>query len=235
MRIHHLLIAIALSFTGIDASSQKLKCKLNFEEGIYIGGMKPNWFSIELTPTGNNGNNIVEAKGTFYNKDFGTAPFTITKNTLPTNDSLMISASFGWHPISNIEIKKETLRFDFDWSYRPVPREIDLRILERADRILSTNEKWDSRDDRNCKVDQENKKWSLYCAIYQASTDILNDFNHRSAALETIRNAINNLSPQRDYKHQIMDFNNESTFLDVKLLLKQSQESLAIMVNTEPN
>jgi len=55
------------------------------------------------------------------------------------------------------------------------PTAEDLRIIERADRILSDASKWNRADDRICKDTETN--WSLFCAIEKATTEVLGSYS----------------------------------------------------------
>jgi hypothetical protein len=224
--ISFILILISI-IAHISTNAQKLKCKLLFRDSIYVGGMKPDWFyKITITPLTSDFTNIIGGKGTFYSDTFGNAKFSIVKNKLNTPDSLMIRATFGWHPINKIEIKKDELRFEWDWSFRPDPTMKDMEILNKVDEILKDETTWDKNDDRNCKADSINNKFSLYCAIYHVTMDVTSDFNHRGASLEVVRETIRETNSDKHYQHDLMDFNNQNSFDAIKSLLRLSKENL---------
>ena len=54
----------------------------------------------------------------------------------------------------------------------------DLKILQRADAILSDSTKWNRQDDRQCDDDIASGKYSLYCALYKASIDVTGTYIH---------------------------------------------------------
>jgi hypothetical protein len=220
-----LLLTPFIAYTS--ANAQKLKCTLIFHDSIYIGTMKPRWFNkITLLPITTDSTNIIGAKGMFYSETFGNAAFSITENKLNTPDSLMIQATFGWHPINKIKLKKGVLKFEFDWSFRPTPTMKDLDILNKADEILMDETMWDKNDDRDCKADSINDRFSLYCVIHKAMMDVTSDFNHRGAVLEIVRKTIREANPNTYYQHDLMDFNNQNDFTAVKALLFLSKEKL---------
>src|SRR5882762_6513102 len=125
--VNALSMLILLSFIPIVvAKAQKLRCKLFFHDSIYIGGMKPDWFhKVTLKPLTSDFTNVTGASGTFYSDEFGDAQFSLVKNKLNTSDSLMVRATFGWHPVNYIEIKKDRLVFEWDWNFRPNPELVD--------------------------------------------------------------------------------------------------------------
>jgi hypothetical protein len=95
----------------------------------------------------------------------------------------------------------------------------DLRILERADVLLSTEASWNRRDDRNCPPGQATL--SLFCALQAASVEVLGAYDHRRVALQEVRFAIEEVSGGREFEHRLMDFNNlpATRFQDIKRVL----------------
>ena len=106
---------------------------------------------------------------------------------------------------------------------RPLPmNEHDVPILERTIALLAEERSWSKRDDRSCDPQQE--KLSLYCALRGASIEVTGEFRHRSAALQEVRYTIEELNPDVDYAHRLMDYNNDrgTTFADLHALLEKS-------------
>ncbi|HXI88181.1 MAG TPA: hypothetical protein VNH64_12030 [Parvularculaceae bacterium] len=98
---------------------------------------------------------------------------------------------------------------------RPVD-EIDLKILEATDAILSSPKVWNRHDNRQCGTDD--KLFSLFCALHKASIDVTGEYEHRRTALTEVRFAIEDARPGVEYHHRMMDFNNEArtTFQEIK-------------------
>ena len=116
---------------------------------------------------------------------------------------------------------------------RPLPQtEHDVVILERTIELLSSKEVWSRQDTRECKEGAE--KLSLYCALRQASIDVTGDFQHRAAALQEVRYAIDRAKPGAEYAHRLMDYNNdpEVSLADVHAMLNEARAEL--QVATEP-
>jgi hypothetical protein len=109
---------------------------------------------------------------------------------------------------------------------RPVTAD-DLKILKRADEILSNESKWNRKDDRTCKPDATT--WSLFCALHQASIEVLGEYDHRRVALQEVRFAIEDVSKGKEFEHRLMDYNNLPTtqFKDIKLVLKMATDKVA--------
>jgi hypothetical protein len=111
---------------------------------------------------------------------------------------------------------------------QPVTTE-DLRILERADALLTNELAWNRNDDRACDDDKAAGKWSLFCALETACTEVLGEYNHRRAALQEVRFVVEEVTRGREFEHRLMDFNNlpETRFDDVKQVLRTSAQRVA--------
>jgi hypothetical protein len=102
--------------------------------------------------------------------------------------------------------------------------EIDLRILERASAILSTEARWNRADDRVCPPRAQ--AWSLFCALHDASLEVTGAYQHRRASLQEVRFVVEDETRGRELQHRLMDWNNlpETTFADVKRALAVATE-----------
>ena len=101
---------------------------------------------------------------------------------------------------------------------------VDIQILKEANDILINESVWSKADDRKCQDDIDLNKYSLFCALYKASIDVLGEYNHRKAALQQVRWVIDSQYKERLNGHRLMDFNNHenTNFEDVKRLLADS-------------
>ena len=104
----------------------------------------------------------------------------------------------------------------------------DLRIIQRADSILSDPSKWNKQDDRECIDDITNGKFSLFCSLYKASFDIAGEYIHRRSAMQIVRFTLEKYENDRVKEHRLMDWNNhpDTTFKEVKEVLKESMEAV---------
>jgi len=105
---------------------------------------------------------------------------------------------------------------------------VDLKIIKRADAILSDSLKWNKKDDRECADDIATGNYSLYCALYKASIDITGEYVHRRPAMQIVRFTLEKYDSGRVKNHRLMDWNNhpDTTFKEVKKVLKESIESV---------
>ena len=102
---------------------------------------------------------------------------------------------------------------------QPVSKE-DLQILLRAKEILSDQSQWNSDDDRVC--NENDVKWSLFCALKKATIETLGEYIHRRVALMEVRWIIDKLMEGEDYEHRLMDFNNTREYDDIINVLNES-------------
>ena len=92
----------------------------------------------------------------------------------------------------------------------PRVTETDLRIAQRAKKILSSPSNWNRADTRTCPANA--KTVSIYCALEKSTTELTGTFQHRGAAMQEARFVIDDIAPNRkNYHHRLMDYNNDST------------------------
>jgi hypothetical protein len=116
---------------------------------------------------------------------------------------------------------------------QPVTKE-DLQILQRADKILSSEAVWNRQDTRVCQP--EDKTWSLFCALQKASIEVLGSYDHRRVALQEVRFVIEELAKSKDLGgHRLMGYNNlpSTQFKDIKKVLKMATERVAARLKTQ--
>lgn len=105
---------------------------------------------------------------------------------------------------------------------------LDLKIVERADAILSDETKWHKQDDRRCEDDIENGKFSLFCALYNASLEVASEYEHRRPSMQQVRFTLWKYENGRVVNHRLMDWNNhpDTTFEEIKKVLKESIDEI---------
>ena len=110
---------------------------------------------------------------------------------------------------------------------------IDLKIIQRADSILSDAAVWNKQDDRKCDDDITNGKYSLFCALYKASIDVSGEYIHRRPGLQIVRFTLEKYENGRVVNHRLMDWNNhiDTTFEEVKQVLRESEEIVKQQLN----
>lgn len=100
----------------------------------------------------------------------------------------------------------------------------DIAIIDRAMQLLNDGRNWDSTDNRVCDQSEYPYKWSLFCALHQASIDVDGEYRHLRPAVRAVRKAIEQLKPGVQYAHMLQDYNNESRyFIDIHTLLEHAK------------
>ena len=96
------------------------------------------------------------------------------------------------------------------------------RSSERAAAMFTSEAVWNRADDRSCPAGA--KTWSLYCAVEQASIDLLGAYHHRRPAAQLVRQIVDERTVGRSYSHRLMDYNNDPTthLTDVKSLFAEA-------------
>jgi hypothetical protein len=109
---------------------------------------------------------------------------------------------------------------------RPVS-EADVAILDHALRVLAGEAVWDRADDREC--GPHDTTFSLFCALQKASIDVLGVYQHRRAALQEVRFAVDEATAGRDYHHRLQDYNNDptTTLADVRHVIELARQRVA--------
>lgn len=119
-------------------------------------------------------------------------------------------------------------KFGGDPDAHPPVTKDDLRIVQRARQILDNASKWNRADTRECPKDA--KTFSLYCALEQATQEVTGSFQHRGAAMQEARFAIDKIAPNRSrYHHRLMDYNNDpsTTFADIQKVFSLMEQGIA--------
>jgi hypothetical protein len=125
-------------------------------------------------------------------------------------------------------------RWRFEQRDRPVTAD-DLRILDRALALLKDDASWNRNDDRECADDRANRKWSLFCALETACTEVLGTYDHRRVALQEVRFAVEDRTRGREFEHRLKDFNNlpETRLEDVRGVLQAARGRVAARLKAE--
>lgn len=119
-------------------------------------------------------------------------------------------------------------RWQFEQRDRPVTAD-DLKVLDRSLAILKDDASWNRQDDRECADDRANRRWSLFCALETACTEVLGTYDHRRVALQEVRFAVEDRTRGREFEHRLKDFNNlpETRLDDVRSVLMVARERVA--------
>lgn len=127
-----------------------------------------------------------------------------------------------WFPVSGFALATETLQFQLDITNEVPPNELDREIVRHAAALLASESVWNRADTRVCAT--TDTKWSIYCAMRQATIEVTGAFHHRRPALQVVRQIVDKRTATKDYNHRLMDYNNDpSTRLeDVRTLFAEA-------------
>jgi hypothetical protein len=123
-------------------------------------------------------------------------------------DDIYMKTSLGYFLWEMLKIKPDEVYFAINWWYCPPARDVDLKALKIAAKLLADSANWNKTDDRKCEDDEENNKWSLFCALKYASIKTMGEYNHHNTAMQTVRFVIDELIPGHEFEHTLMDYNN---------------------------
>jgi hypothetical protein len=128
----------------------------------------------------------------------------------------------GWFPVTAYSRNGSTLRFQMDTLNEIPAGPLDREILERAAKILSSDAVWNRADNRECPATATT--WSIYCAVEKAEIEVTGGFHHRRPAGELVREIVDERAKNRNYRHRMMDYNNDptTTIADVRSLFGEA-------------
>ena len=134
---------------------------------------------------------------------------------------------FGWFSLQSAEQEDETLHLTIAANNQLPPTQDDIRIIQRAIALLSDEKVWNREDNRTCPANPQ--KWSLFCALEQATQEVSGGVHYRQPALQMVREVLNEVGGNRLGKHRLMDYNNhpDTTLAEIRNLLGTSQARLA--------
>jgi hypothetical protein len=112
----------------------------------------------------------------------------------------------------------------------------DLQILDRALALLNNGSNWSRSDNRICDSSSYPYKWSLFCALHQASIDVATEYRHLRPAIQAARQAIDEATSGKKFAHMLQDFNKEAqNFASIAGVLNRAKEIIAEKMKSNPN
>jgi hypothetical protein len=101
---------------------------------------------------------------------------------------------------------------------------LDLKILQKADALLSDSSKWYKNTDQECDDAVMDNKYSLYCALYKASVETMGEYNGRRPSIKIVHLLINKYGNRRVVYFGTRDWNDhpDTTFEELKKVLRES-------------
>jgi len=133
---------------------------------------------------------------------------------------------FGWFALRTARLEGETLTLTIAANRQLPPTADDIRIIQRALALVSNETVWNKEDNRICEPNPQ--KWSVFCALTQATVEVSGGVHYRQPALQMVREVLNEVGGNRLKKHRLMDYNNhpDTTLADIHNLLHTAQTRL---------
>ncbi len=133
---------------------------------------------------------------------------------------------FGWFELQAARLDGATLTVAIAADRQLPPTSDDIRIIQRAMALVSDETVWNRQDTRVCPP--EPQKWSVFCALTQATVEISGGVHYRQPALQMVREVLNKVGGNRLNKHRLMDYNNhpDTTLAEIHNLLRTAQARL---------
>jgi hypothetical protein len=141
----------------------------------------------------------------------------------PAGDARIAKTPFGWFALQTERLDGDTLSLAVAANRQLPPTTDDIRIIKRAAALLSDEKTWNREDNRTCPPNPQ--KWSLFCALDQATFEISGGIHYRQPALQMAREVLNEVGGNRLGKHRLMDYNNhpDTTLAEIHQLLQTAQ------------
>jgi len=133
---------------------------------------------------------------------------------------------FGWFALRSTARDGDVLTLLIAVEKQLPPTRADIQIIQRALDLVSDLDAWNKQDDRQCPPKPQ--KWSVFCALMQATEEISGGVHYRQPALQAVREVLNEVGGNRLNKHRLMDYNNhpETSLEDIHNLLRLSRTRL---------
>jgi hypothetical protein len=133
---------------------------------------------------------------------------------------------FGWFALQTARLEGETLILTIAADKQLPPTSDDIRIIQRAMALISDPVVWNKEDNRTCPSNPQ--KWSVFCALTQATAEISGGVHYPQPALQMVREVLNEVGGNRLGKHRLMDYNNhpDTTLAEIHSLLDTAQMRL---------
>jgi hypothetical protein len=133
---------------------------------------------------------------------------------------------FGWFRLQSAKVSADALELTITANKQLPPTADDIKIIQRAITLVSEVKVWNKEDNRVCPPNPQ--KWSVFCALMQATEEVSGSIHYRQPALQAVREVVNEVGGTRVGKHRLMDYNNhaDTTLADIHSLLRTAQTRL---------
>ena len=135
---------------------------------------------------------------------------------------------FGWFPLETAKESGDQVVLAINAKNVLPATPDDIKIMDRALALLSSQSIWNKNDNRVCPLNPD--KWSLFCALTQATVEVSGGVHYRQPAHEKVREVLNEVGGDRVKTHRLMDYNNhpDTTLDDVRNLLIEARARIRV-------
>ena len=151
-----------------------------------------------------------------------TLSFTTPRRFIPAHTT----GCYGWFRLEAARVTDDRMDLTIFANAEVPPTQSDVRIIQRATALLSDGRVWNKQDDRNCPPNPQ--KWSVFCALMQATEEVSGGVQYRQPALQIVREVVDEIGGTRVSTHRLMDYNNhpDTTLDDIHSMLRRAQTRL---------
>lgn len=174
---------------------------------------------------------VIDEKGNFLGKMEGKLPEDPTRFEI--SDSRYFTGKiaklpYGWFLLQELTQADQQLFITINAQKILSPTPDDVQIINRALELLSSQAIWNKNDNRICPPNPD--KWSLFCALTQATVEVSGGVHYRQPAHEKVREVLNEVGGDRVKTHRLMDYNNHpnTTLEDIRNLLIEARKRIQI-------
>jgi hypothetical protein len=218
-------LTCSLQKTGTEFKGAcEVPCEVN-ALAVNFDGIRPN-FSCHTAPR-RVAASLREGEGKRWNGTMeGAQPEDPTRFEIAEGPRIA-KLPFGWFALQGLRADENGVFLRIAADKQLPPTADDIRILQRAQALLMDEGHWNRHDDRTCRPNPE--RWSLFCALMQATEEVSGGVHYRQPALQAAREVLNEVGGNRLGKHRLMDYNNhpDTTLEEVHQLLRTAQSRLA--------
>lgn len=127
---------------------------------------------------------------------------------------------YGWFRLQSAQLSGDTFGVTVSADKQLPPTADDIKIIQRAGALVANVGVWNKNDNRTCPPNPQ--KWSVFCALTQATEEISGGVHYRQPALQAVREVVNEIGGSRVGKHRLMDYNNhpDTTLDDIQNMLR---------------
>jgi hypothetical protein len=113
----------------------------------------------------------------------------------------------------------------------PAVTALDIKIVERAQQILASADKWNKQDGQTCPAGE--KTVGIFCALKQASQEIIGEFDEVSPVMREARRVVDSVAT-KPYGARLIDYNNDPavSFADLQSFFRILHDRLSRRLGT---